>query len=86
MQCTFCVVNRGLAHLGIIKALTESRIPIDMVGGTSIGAFMGAAWCEEVNHTRFRQRTREWAMVRLKQFLSYDRRSVYYSFVGSQFC
>ena len=62
-QFLITFTNRGLAHLGIIKALTDARIPIDMVGGTSIGALMGAAWCEEVDHTRFRQRTREWSMV-----------------------
>lgn len=33
---------RGLAHLGVIKALHEAGIPIDMVGGTSQGAFIGA--------------------------------------------
>ncbi len=34
---------RGFAHLGVIRALRERGIPIDMVGGTSIGAIMGAA-------------------------------------------
>lgn len=29
---------RGFAHLGVIRALTESGIPIDAVGGTSFGA------------------------------------------------
>ncbi|KAL4238128.1 Neuropathy target esterase [Mactra antiquata] len=53
---------RGLAHIGIIRALIEAKIPIDIVGGTSIGSFMGALWCEEVNHTRFIQRAREWSM------------------------
>lgn len=33
---------RGLAHLGVIKALHEAGVPIDMVGGTSQGAFIGA--------------------------------------------
>lgn len=33
---------RGLAHLGIIKALNEAGIAVDMVGGTSQGAFVGA--------------------------------------------
>ena len=33
---------RGLAHLGIIKALDEAGIPVDLVGGTSQGAFVGA--------------------------------------------
>jgi len=37
---------RGLAHVGVIRALEEAGIPIDIVGGTSIGAFVGAlyAW------------------------------------------
>jgi lysophospholipid hydrolase len=41
---------RGCAHVGIIRALEESGIPIDIVGGTSIGAFIGAlyAWDADV--------------------------------------
>lgn len=37
---------RGLAHVGVIRALEEAGIPIDIVGGTSIGAFIGGlyAW------------------------------------------
>ncbi|KAF2398373.1 lysophospholipase nte1 [Trichodelitschia bisporula] len=37
---------RGIAHVGVIRALEEAGIPIDMIGGTSIGAFIGAlyAW------------------------------------------
>jgi NTE family protein len=33
---------RGFAHLGVLKALHERGIPIDCVGGTSIGAVMAA--------------------------------------------
>jgi predicted acylesterase/phospholipase RssA/CRP-like cAMP-binding protein len=33
---------RGLAHIGVLRALAEARIPIDLVGGTSIGAVLGA--------------------------------------------
>jgi NTE family protein len=33
---------RGFAHLGVIRALAESGIPVDVVGGTSIGAIMAA--------------------------------------------
>ena len=33
---------RGFAHIGIIKAFRESGIPIDMVGGTSMGAVFAA--------------------------------------------
>lgn len=33
---------RGFAHLGVYKALEESGVRVDYVGGTSIGAVMGA--------------------------------------------
>jgi len=29
---------RGFAHLGVLRALEELNVPIDMVGGTSMGA------------------------------------------------
>jgi NTE family protein len=35
---------RGLAHIGIIKALEENHIPIDIVVGTSIGALIGGIY------------------------------------------
>jgi predicted acylesterase/phospholipase RssA/CRP-like cAMP-binding protein len=34
---------RGFAHLGVYRALAEAGIAVDWVGGTSIGAVMGAA-------------------------------------------
>lgn len=55
---------RGCAHVGIIRAMNEAGIPIDIIGGTSIGSFMGSLWAEETNLTRFMQRAREWCMVR----------------------
>ncbi|KAJ1499597.1 phosphatidylcholine and lysophosphatidylcholine phospholipase, partial [Coelomomyces lativittatus] len=30
---------RGIAHVGLIRAFEEAGIPIDMIGGTSFGAF-----------------------------------------------
>lgn len=33
---------RGFAHLGVIRALREAGIPIDMIGGTSMGALIAA--------------------------------------------
>ncbi len=35
---------RGFAHIPIIKALEEAHIPIDMVVGTSMGAFVGGIY------------------------------------------
>ncbi|CAG5115532.1 unnamed protein product, partial [Candidula unifasciata] len=54
---------RGLAHVGMIKAMQDEGIPIDVIGGTSIGAFIGALWAEERNFVRFKQRAREWSTV-----------------------
>lgn len=41
---------RGISQIGIIRALEEAGIPIDIVGGTSIGSFIGAlyAWDADV--------------------------------------
>jgi NTE family protein/lysophospholipid hydrolase len=33
---------RGLAHIGVIRALREAGVPIDLIGGTSMGALIGA--------------------------------------------
>ncbi|XP_032689620.1 neuropathy target esterase sws isoform X5 [Odontomachus brunneus] len=52
---------RGAAHVGMLKAIVEAGIPIDMVGGVSIGAFMGALWCMEKNITTTTQKAREWS-------------------------
>lgn len=50
--------------MGVIRALTECGIPVDMVGGTSIGAFMGALYSEERSYSQIRIRAKQWAEVR----------------------
>jgi NTE family protein len=34
---------KGFAHLGVLRALQEANIPVDFVGGTSMGALVAAA-------------------------------------------
>jgi len=50
---------RGFAHIGIVKALREAGIPMDLVGGTSMGAIMGGGvalgWSIEEMTERFRR-------------------------------
>ena len=41
---------RGFAHLGVLRALEEAGVPIDAVGGTSIGAVMGALCARGLTH------------------------------------
>ncbi|KAI1182400.1 patatin-like phospholipase [Nemania serpens] len=40
---------RGIAHIGVVKAIEEAGIPIDIVGGTSIGAFMGGLYARHAD-------------------------------------
>lgn len=54
---------RGAAHLGLMKAIREAEIPIDMIGGVSIGAFMGALYAQETDLTRVTQLAREWSLT-----------------------
>jgi predicted acylesterase/phospholipase RssA/CRP-like cAMP-binding protein len=39
---------RGFAHLGVMRALDEAGVPIDVVGGTSIGAVMGSLYAQDL--------------------------------------
>ena len=39
---------RGFAHVGVLKALREANIPIDMVVGTSMGALVGSLYCSGI--------------------------------------
>ncbi|XP_036384107.1 patatin-like phospholipase domain-containing protein 7a isoform X2 [Megalops cyprinoides] len=53
---------RGCCQVGVLRALSEAGIPVDLVGGTSIGALMGALYAEDRSHSRMRVRAREWSM------------------------
>lgn len=35
---------RGGAHIGVLRALEEQRIPVDLIAGTSMGAIVGGAY------------------------------------------
>lgn len=41
---------RGIAHIGIIQALEEEGIPIDVIGGTSMGAFIGGLYARKCDN------------------------------------
>ncbi|CAM2009739.1 patatin-like phospholipase family protein [Acanthopleuribacter pedis] len=50
---------RGFAHIGVLRALDELEIPIDAVGGTSMGAIIGAQYAMGWDVDHILQRTRE---------------------------
>src|SRR6185369_16563668 len=49
---------RGFAHIGVVRALREAGMRIDSVGGTSIGAIIGAGvaadWSDEEMLEKYR--------------------------------
>jgi lysophospholipid hydrolase len=55
---------RGAAHVGMLKAIQEAGIPIDMIGGVSIGSFVAGLYSMERNTVTVTQKAREWSKVR----------------------
>lgn len=41
--------SRGISHVGVVTALEKHGIPVDIVGGTSIGSFVGGLYAREHN-------------------------------------
>jgi CRP-like cAMP-binding protein len=54
---------RGIAHLGVLQALEESGIPVDIVGGTSIGAFIGGCYAKENAFMSIFPTVKAWAQI-----------------------
>jgi NTE family protein len=50
---------RGFAHLGVIRALREAGIPIDLLGGTSMGAIVAAGAAFEWDDAELLERMRQ---------------------------
>jgi len=47
---------RGIAHIGVLKALTDAKIPIDCIAGTSVGALIAAAYATGVPLDKMQRR------------------------------
>jgi len=52
---------RGISHLGVLRALEENGIPIDHIGGTSIGALVGGLYAKEVDLISSSARTKQFS-------------------------
>ena len=59
---------RGLAHVGVLKALEEEGIIPDFIAGTSVGAVIGAAYSSGVSAKELEEIA---AIVRFKDFARY---------------
>lgn len=49
---------RALAHIGVIRALEEAHVPIDLVGGTSTGAVIAGQYASGWNSARILEESR----------------------------
>ena len=56
---------RGIAHLGVLQALEQSKIPIDCIAGTSAGALAGIAFA---SGRPFDEVVRKAAVIRFGNF------------------
>jgi predicted acylesterase/phospholipase RssA len=52
---------RGFAHLGVLRALEEHGIPVDLIGGNSMGALIAAQYASGATLEEIRQRTQVFA-------------------------
>jgi NTE family protein len=59
----------GIAHVGVLKALEEARVPVDVVGGTSMGAIFAGGLALGWSADRIMQEVRTLFSVR---FALYD--------------
>ncbi len=50
---------RGLAHIGVLKALQEENVPIDMIAGTSVGALIGGLFSAGISTVEMEEMSSE---------------------------
>lgn len=56
------ILFRGAAHVGVIHAMRDHGIPVDIVGGTSIGSMVGGLYAEDP-HQDLEARAKSWFVV-----------------------
>ncbi|MEY4201913.1 MAG: hypothetical protein RLZZ265_3653 [Verrucomicrobiota bacterium] len=60
---------KGLAHIGVLQVLEENGIEVDVVAGTSMGAYIGALWAfghdGQFIETKARELEGKWGLLKL---------------------
>ena len=74
---------KGLAHIGVLKALEENNIPIDYIVGTSMGAIIGGMYASgytptEIEYVATSPDFQDWVSGRFKSGykLFFDRKGL----------
>ncbi|PAV56063.1 hypothetical protein WR25_01100 [Diploscapter pachys] len=78
---------RGASHVGVLKALKEQNVPIDIIGGTSIGSLIGGLYAEIPDPARVEVKARAWFQTMSSLWRKVWDLTYAYSamFTGSQF-
>jgi NTE family protein len=58
---------RGFAHVGVIRALEQEKVPIDLIVGTSVGSLIGAIYAYDMNSFEL-----EWTAFTLEKDSIFD--------------
>jgi len=58
---------RGFAHVGVIRALEQEKIPVDLIVGTSVGSLIGAIYAHDRNSFEL-----EWTAFSLEKDQIFD--------------
>ncbi len=58
---------RGFAHVGVIRALEQEKVPIDLIVGTSVGSLIGAIYAYDANSMEL-----EWTAFMLEKDSLFD--------------
>src|SRR5207302_2860382 len=59
---------RGIAHVGVLRALEEHDIPIDAIAGASAGALVGGAYASGMSIEDLEKLAREFRWRRTARF------------------
>ncbi len=57
--------TRGIAHIGVLKAFHENDVKIDMISGTSIGAFVAAFYAFSVSIEEMHRQAEKMSWLRI---------------------
>ncbi len=63
---------RGLAHIGVLKALEEEDVPVSAIAGTSVGALIGGLYAAGVSTAQLEEMTREIGWTSLTNMTRYS--------------
>src|SRR5213594_4843003 len=59
---------RGIAHVGVLRALEEHEIPVDAIAGASAGALVGGAYAAGLTIDELEKLAREFRWRRIARF------------------